>query len=124
VAGAPLGPPHATHFNVKLLVSEARGGRDAAMLKAPNIVAVLAVTGLTFKAIKRWVNMKTGPLPRGSGATRGRAALFLSGWSRRPGFTCQRRASWAAGNCEMQKIVRSTLCTAAAAWGTRPPLPQ
>ncbi len=125
MTGEPMGPPrHATHFVMKLIVSAARGERSTAMRRAPYLVAVLAVTGLTFRAIMRWVNTENGPLPSESGGTRGRAVLLPSGWNRRPGCTCLRRASWAAGKCAEEKIVRSTLCTAAAAWGTRPPLPR
>ncbi len=124
-AGVTLGPPpRATHFHVEMPVSVAVCGRLAAMRKVPTIDAVPAVTGLEFRVIRSWRTMGTRLMPRGSGGTRGRAALHLSGWSRRHGFTCPLRASWAAGSCVMRRLATGTVCTAAAAWGTRQPLPR
>ncbi len=123
-AGTPLGPPpRATHFFVMMLVSAIRGGRRAAMRETPTLAAVLAVAGMTFRTVMRRGPMARRPLPRGSGTTRRRTARSQFGWSRRSGSTCRRRASWAAGSC-VQRLCRSSACTAAAAWGTIPPLPR
>ncbi len=123
--GAPMGPPTlVTHLIVEFMGSTARGWRTQAMPSKPHRAAVPAVTGLTLAAILGQTGMENAPLPRGADGTRGRAVRSRSGWSRRHGSICQRQASLAAGNCVMEKIATGPECTAAAARGTRPPLPR